>query len=317
MGRNSKILQLAIRTICTEAEAIKNLERNLTKDFEGAVKTIIESNGKTVITGMGKSGIIGRKISATLSSTGTPSFFLHPAEAIHGDLGMIEAQDVIIAISYSGETDEILECIAFIKQNGNNPIIAITGNPQSTLAKHSNFTLNIHVEKEAGPLHLAPTCSTTATLVMGDALAATLMNQKKFNNFDFAKFHPGGNLGRRLLTTVEQTMSKDNLPTVEEKDDMRKVVTRMTGGRLGLAAVLKKGLITGVITDGDLRRLVERNSDFLDLTATEVMTKNPKTITKDRSMIDAEKMMLKHKITSLLVEDNNKLIGVIQIYNIS
>ncbi|HIC79149.1 MAG TPA: KpsF/GutQ family sugar-phosphate isomerase, partial [Sulfurovum sp.] len=232
-----------------EADAIANLSKNLDSNFEGAIEAILHSKGKLIISGMGKSGIIAKKIAATMASTGTPSFFLHPAEAYHGDLGMIEKEDILLLISNSGETDELLRLIPFLKAQ-KNIIISMSRNIDSTLAKNSRYHLNIAVEKEACPLQLAPTSSTTATLVMGDALAVTLMELRGFKEVDFAHFHPGGSLGRRLLTRVEDVMRKENLPIVEGATSIQELIGTISKARLGLAIVEEEGKIVGIVTDG-------------------------------------------------------------------
>jgi arabinose-5-phosphate isomerase len=300
-----------------EAKAVSDLAQSLTIDFNKAVDAILKSTGRLVVCGVGKSGIIGRKIAATLASTGTPSLFIHPTEAFHGDLGMITKDDICLAISYSGETEELLKIIPFIKHN-NIILIGMSGNPNSTLAANSQFHLNVAVYKEACPLELAPTSSTTATLAMGDALAVALMKARKFKPADFAQYHPGGSLGRRLLTTVEHAMVKTNLPVVKGNDSIKQVINTMSSGRLGLAVVLDKNKIAGIITDGDLRRAMDKHAEKLfALKAAAIMTQNPRTINKTMMMAEAEELMTKHKITSLLVADKGKLIGIAQIYSVS
>lgn len=318
LNNMSTIINNAIHTFRLEAEAISNLSNQLTDDYEKAVKAILECNGKVIVTGMGKSGIIGKKIAATLASTGTSSFFMHPGEAYHGDLGMISDRDIIIAISNSGETDEILKLIPFLEDNKNS-IISMTGNPLSTLAIHSHYHLNIAVKSEACPLKLAPTTSTTAAVVMGDALAISLMKERNFKSEDYARFHPGGNLGRRLLTKVGTIMRTNNLPVVSEGSSLTDIINTMSKGKLGLAIVNNDDKHTiGIITDGDLRRLMEiKGKDAFDFKAYEIMTKNPKTIHPQTSLIDAEKLFIDYKINSLIVvEESGKTIGVIQIYNL-
>ncbi len=300
-----------------EARAIANLAKNIDENFKKAIEAILECSGKLIVCGMGKSGIIGKKIAATMASTGTPSFFLHPAEAYHGDLGMIEKEDIVLLISNSGETDEVLKIIPFLKEQGN-VTVAMSGNPRSTLAKNSTYHLNIYVEKEACPLQLAPTSSTTATLVMGDALAITLMKLRDFKESDFAQFHPGGSLGRRLLTRVEDVMKRDNLPIVNRESSIKEIIHTVSKARLGLAVVQEADLIVGIITDGDIRRAMEEFEDtFFRLKAEDLMTKNPKTIQKEAKLIDAQNLMNDYKVNSLLVIDNNKLCGVVQIYDLA
>ena len=260
-----EIKKLAQEVFEIEAREIANLSNRLTEDFEKSINAILQSSGKLIVSGMGKSGIIGKKIAATLASTGTPSFFLHPGEAYHGDLGMIEENDVVLLISNSGETDEVLKLIPFLKYQ-KNCTISMSGNDESTLARNTRYHLNIAVEKEACPLLLAPTSSTTATLVMGDAIAVTLMKLRNFKEENFAKFHPGGSLGRRLLTTVGDVMKKNELPIIESAATIKEVVHKITEGKLGLVVILDKNSIQGVITDGDIRRAMEsREKDFFNL----------------------------------------------------
>lgn len=314
---SANILSAAKEVFKIEAEAIRNLPTLLTNDFSNAANAILETKGRVIVTGMGKSGNIGKKISATLASTGTPSLFVHPAEAIHGDLGMITKQDIILAISYSGETEEIIQLLPYLKEK-RIVLIAMSGNTKSTLAKYSDFHINIFVKKEACPLQLAPTSSTTATLVMGDALAVALMKQRSFQPEDFAMLHPGGSLGKRLLTRVEHLMVKDNLPLVSSTTPLSKVISVMGTGRLGMAIVLDNKKIKGIITDGDLRRAIEKyHEKIFSLQAQDIMTKNAKTISKDAKVIEAEEICNKHKITSLIVLEKKHVIGVFQIYNIA
>ncbi|MFN3446114.1 MAG: SIS domain-containing protein [Bacteroidia bacterium] len=301
-----------------EAKAIADLSLKLDKTFNEVIHTIIKSSGRLVITGVGKSGLVGAKISATLASTGTPSMFMHPVEAFHGDLGMLTKEDVVIAISYSGETEELLKLIPFIKSR-NISVIGISGNPKSTLAKNSDYHLNVQVYKEACPLELAPTSSTTATLAMGDALAVALMKARNFKPEDFAKFHPGGSLGRKLLTKVESCMIKSNLPIVDQNDSMQRVIHTMNKCRLGIAIVMDKNKVAGIITDGDLRRSMDKlNERFFNTKAQNIMTKKPIQIDKNMMMAEAEDIMNAKKITSLLVtDDKGKLDGVVQLHGIN
>ena len=310
------IKEIAKEVFEVESKAILNLSENLTVDFEESIESILACHGKLIISGMGKSGIIGKKISATMASTGTPSFFLHPAEAYHGDLGMIEKEDIVLLISNSGETDEVLKLIPFLKSQGNT-IIAMSGNLYSTLAKNSNYHLNIKVEKEACPLQLAPTSSTTATLVMGDALAIALMKRRDFQDKDFAQFHPGGSLGRRLLTTVADVMKKDNLPIVSMASSIQHIISTISEARLGLVVVIENETIQGIITDGDIRRAMEESQErFFTLTALELMSKNPKTIEGKEKLTTAQARMTESKVNSLLVVNNKKIIGIVQIYDL-
>lgn len=315
MAKLSNHISTAKQVFEIEAKSIADLSKNLTADFSKAVDAILKSKSRVIVAGIGKSGIIGKKISATLASTGTSSLFLHPTEAFHGDLGMIQKNDVVILISYSGETEELLQIIPFLKAH-QNFIIAITGEKNSTLAKNSNAWLNVKVNKEACPLELAPTSSTTATLAMGDALAVALMNARNFKAEDFAKYHPGGSLGKKLLTTVEQVMYSDNLPLVAETANMSAVIASMTKGRFGMAIVHTNKTVKGIITDGDLRRSMEKHKDkFFQLKASQIMTKNPKAVVKEMKMAEAEDLMNELKITSLLVTNKNKIEGIVQLYN--
>ncbi len=311
------ILDLAARTLRHEAEALQRLAATLGEEFCSAVERILECRGKTIITGMGKSGLVGRKIAATLASTGTPSFFLHPGEAFHGDLGMISPDDVVVALSHSGETDEVLKIVPFIQSNGN-VLISITGNASSTLAKHSHIHLDTGVKEEACILHLAPTTSTTAQLALGDALAVALVKAREFTAMDFARLHPGGSLGRRLLMTVGNVMRSADLPVVGMDCSATEMIHRMTRGGLGLIVICDGEKIEGVVTDGDLRRAMEsRQSEFFNIKAIDIATRSPKTVSVDAKLIDAEKMMTRYKVNSLLATDvDGRLQGVIQIYDI-
>tara|TARA_B110000003_G_scaffold147205_1_gene148220 strand:- start:8881 stop:9828 length:948 start_codon:yes stop_codon:yes gene_type:complete len=312
-----EIRKLAKEVFEIEANEIANLTHKLTDDFEKSIAAILESSGKLIVSGMGKSGIIGKKIAATLASTGTPSFFLHPGEAYHGDLGMIEKNDVVLLISNSGETDEILKLIPFLKHQ-KNCTISMSGNNNSTLAKNTNYHLNIGVEKEACPLFLAPTSSTTATLVMGDAIAVTLMKLRDFKEENFAKFHPGGSLGRRLLTTVGDVMKKKNLPVITSDATIKEVIQKITEGKLGLVVILDDTQIKGVITDGDIRRAMEsREKDFFNLVANDLMSLQPKLIFEHDKLISASKVMSENKINSLLVVNtSDEFVGVVQMYDL-
>ena len=312
-----EIKKLAQEVFEIEAKEIANLSHRLTDDFEKSINAILESSGKLIVSGMGKSGIIGKKIAATLASTGTPSFFLHPGEAYHGDLGMIEENDIVLLISNSGETDEVLKLIPFLKHQ-KNCTISMSGNNDSTLAKNTNYHLNIAVEKEACPLFLAPTSSTTATLVMGDALAVTLMKLRDFKEENFAKFHPGGSLGRRLLTTVGDVMKKHELPITNSNATIKEVIQRITEGKLGLVVVTDENRINGVITDGDIRRAMEsREKEFFGLLAKNLMSLQPKVIDESEKLITASAIMSENKINSLLVVNAmNDFVGVVQMYDL-
>lgn len=314
----SQILRSARETLQNEANAIIDQISWINEDFETAVKLILSSSGKLVVTGMGKSGIIGRKISATFSSIGTPSFFVHPAEAFHGDLGMVTKDDVVLALSNSGETDEVLKIIPFFKEN-QNQIISITRNAHSTLAANSNIHIEIHIEKEACPLNLAPTTSTTVTLALGDALAIAVMQAKDFKEENYARFHPGGSLGKRLLSKVQNVMRTHDLPIVRTNSNLPDIITTMSKGKLGMALVNEGSKTIGIITDGDLRRLMEvKGKDAFDLSAQDIMTKNPKKILANTSLKDAENNFLIYKINSMIAVDlMDNTIGVIQIFDLN
>ena len=316
-SKQNEILTVAREAIRTEADALEKMERSLDEHFVEAIETILQSRGKLIITGMGKSGLVGRKIAATLASTGTPSFFLHPGEAFHGDLGMISKDDVVLALSYSGETDEILKIVPFIHSNGNK-LVSMTGNPESALAKNSDIHLDVSVEEEACILHLAPTTSTTAQIAMGDALAVSLMQMRGFTSVDFARLHPGGSLGRRLLMTVGNVMRSHDLPVVAPDCSATDMIHAISKGGLGLIIICDGERIEGIVTDGDVRRAMERRrAEFFNIKAADIATPNPKTISADKKLIEAEKMMTRNKVTSLLVTDDaGKLQGVIQIYDI-
>ncbi len=312
-----KMIDDAKEVFKVEAEAILLLSERLDENFSAVVEKILSCKARVIVCGMGKSGIIGRKISSTLASTGTPSFFMHPGEAFHGDLGMLRKEDILILISYSGETEEVLRIIPFLKENGN-ILISMTGNAGSTLARTADHHLNVAVKKEACPLAMAPTSSTTAALVMGDALAVALMKARNFKAEDYARFHPGGSLGRRLLTRVEEAMTTGDLPLVSKATPMKDVITIMTSGRLGLAVVVdEKDRVIGVITDGDLRRALNKHENIFQYNAEKFMTKGPKTIDKDLLLYEAEKLLNQYAVNALLVADKEKkLLGVLLFHNI-
>lgn len=311
------VLDVARKAIHTEALALKHLEASLGEAFVRAVEIILASKGKVVVTGMGKSGHVGCKIAATLASTGTPSFFLHPAEAFHGDLGMISKDDVILALSYSGETDEILKLVPFVHDNGNR-LIAMTGNAESSLSKNADVHLDVAVKQEACILQLAPTSSTTAQIALGDALAIALMKMRDFTSVDFARLHPGGSLGRRLLMKVGNVMRREELPVVAPDCSAQDMIHAVSRGGLGLIVICDEGKILGIVTDGDIRRAMEsRQAEFFNIKAMDIATKRPKSISPDEKLIAAEKLMTRHKVNSLLVvDDDEKLVGIIQIYDI-
>lgn len=307
---------IAKRVFDIEIESLKHVAASINDDFTTVVEAILNSKGKLIVSGVGKSGLIGKKIAATLASTGTPSFFLHPGEAFHGDLGMVEQNDLVILISYSGETDEVLRIIPFLKWN-KNKVISITGDPKSTIAKNSDHHLNVHITREACPLELAPTSSTTTTLVMGDALAVALMEARQFQHEDFARFHPGGSLGRKLVVKVKDLMRRENLPFIDKNASFTELLLRMSEGKLGLVIVGNTDRMEGIITDGDLRRALVRNPDTSQLHITEMMTANPIVVTPDEFINTAEQLMMEKKIATILVGSANerKVEGVYQIYN--
>ena len=311
------IRRIAEEVFEIESKEIANLSSLLTIDFENAVKSIINSTGKLIISGMGKSGIVGKKIAATLASTGTPSFFLHPGEAYHGDLGMVEKEDIVLLISNSGETDEVLKIIPFLKHQ-KNIIISMSGNPDSSLAKNTDFHLNISVNVEACPLQLAPTSSTTSTMVLGDALAVALMKLRGFKDVNFARFHPGGSLGKRLIQNVSNVMKKDSLPTIAPNESIKKVINILSSGKCGLAVVVNDNSIIGVISDGDIRRAMEYNeTNFFKLKALDIMTKEPHTVLETTKLKIAGDLMFSKKINSLIVKnDKGLLVGIVQSYDL-
>ena len=306
----------AIKCFQDEAQAILDLIPLLTDDFSKAVDLIYNCKGRFVITGVGKSGHIGAKIAATLASTGTPSFFVNPLDAFHGDLGMFTSDDVVLAISNSGNTDELLRFIPLLLER-NIPIIGMSGNPESLLAQYSTCHLNIKVKREADPLNLAPTSSTTATLAMGDALACALIEIRHFRPEDFAQFHPGGSLGKRLLTRVKDAMVSTNLPIVTLDQKISETIIEISKTKLGIAVALDNAKIAGVVTDGDVRRAMQSKQDmFFELTVKEVMSCNPKVVNENAKLSDAEKMMRQYNIHSLVVvNDVHEFVGIIDTFS--
>jgi len=313
------ILDIARKVLRTEADAIYALSERLENNFEKAVESIYECRGRVVVTGMGKSGLVGKKIAATLASTGTPAFFLHPAEAGHGDLGMVTSRDILLAISNSGETEEILELIPFLKRF-NLRLISITGNPNSTLSRMADVTLDVSVKEEACPFGIVPTASTTATMAIGDALAVALLVKKGIKEEDFAFFHPGGSIGKKLFITVRDLMHKgDNIPKVFLDTLMSKSVIEMSSKRLGHAIVIDgSGRVAGIIADGDVRRGLEKwGGRLFELTANEVMSKTPKTVHEEELAAKALSIMESHSITALVVVDGDgRAIGIIHLHDI-
>lgn len=315
MKDNTSILSIAKRTIETESSAINNLLDLLDEQFEGATHCIYNSNGRVVISGIGKSALIAGKIVATFNSTGTPAIFMHAADAIHGDLGTIQENDVVICISKSGNTEEIKMLIPLIKR-GKNKLIAITGNPDSFLGKQADFVLNTFVEKEACPNNLAPTTSTTAQLVMGDALAISLLEIRGFSSQDFAKYHPGGSLGKRLYLRVSDIVGNNRKPQVNLNSKVKEVIVEISEKMLGVTAVVDNDKIVGVVTDGDIRRMLNEHENIGSLVAQDIMTPNPKTVEADTLAIKALESMQEKGISQLLVMDGETYIGVVHIHNL-
>ncbi len=313
----NSIIATAKETILIESKAIANLSNLIDENFENAVKFILNSTGRVIVTGIGKSANIATKIVATFNSTGTPSIFMHAADAIHGDLGTIQNSDVVICISKSGNTPEIKVLVPLI-QNYGNKIIAITGNADSFLGTNADFTLNTFVEKEACPNNLAPTTSTTAQLVMGDALAVCLLKLKGFSSKDFAKYHPGGALGKRLYLRVSDLIKNNQIPTVSEGSSITDVIVEITEKRLGATAVINNDVIVGVITDGDIRRMLSKSTDINSFTAKDIMSLHPKTISVDAMAIDALEKLENNDITQILVTDatNKNYLGVVHLHDL-
>ena len=309
------IIGFGKEVIKLQSDSIKNLVDLIDENFENAIKLILDSKGRVVVTGIGKSAIIANKIVATLNSTGTPAIFMHAADAIHGDLGIIKKDDVIICISKSGNTPEIKDLVPFLNMN-NNPLISITGDVNSFLAKNSAVVLSSYVDIEVCPNNLAPTNSTTAQLVIGDALAVTLVKIKGFTSNDFAKFHPGGSLGKKLFLKVKDIVDTDLKPMVTENDNIKDVIIEISNKMLGITPVLSKNSIVGVITDGDLRRTLLNNQEISNLVAGDIMSINPQIIDFEIKAVDALKIMKNNKISQLIVTKDKKYYGVLHIQNI-
>ena len=312
---DNSIINLAKQTITTESSAIANLINLVDDSFENTVKVIHNSKGRVVITGIGKSAIVANKIVATMNSTGTPAIFMHAADAIHGDLGTIQKDDVIICISKSGNTPEIKVLVPLIKNYGNT-LIALTGNPTSFLGTEANFVLNCFVEKEACPNNLAPTSSTTAQMVMGDALAVCLLSLNNFGSKDFAKYHPGGALGKKLYLRVNDLIEKNEKPQVSPTTPIKDVIIEISEKRLGTAAVIENNKIVGIITDGDIRRMLTDTTDISKVIAADIMSANPKTIASDMMAVDTLQIMESNNISQILVEDNGTYIGVVHLHDL-
>ena len=311
----TKIRDYAIQCIKDEAEAVLDLLPKLDDNFDKAVELILACKGKVIVTGVGKSGHIGAKIAATLSSTGTPSFFINPLDVFHGDLGVMTSDDVVLAISNSGHTDELLRFIPMVLHM-NIPIIGMSGNPQSLLAKYSTVHINTKVKKEACPLNLAPTSSTTAQLVMGDAIAIALMQEKHFKPRDFAQFHPGGELGKQLLTTAQDVMRTEELPIIPQEMHLGEAIIHVSNGKLGLGVSLQDGKVVGLITDGDIRRAMEKwQAKFFDRTVGDIMTREPKCVLPTTKLSEIRRIMHRNKIHTVLVTDQAKnLLGIVDNY---
>lgn len=311
------VQEYAVRCLKDEAEAILSLIPQLDENFDKAVDMIYSCKGKVIVTGVGKSGNIGSKIAATLSSTGTPAFFINPLDVFHGDLGVMTPDDVVLALSNSGNTDELLRFLPMILHM-KVPVIAMSGNSESLLAKYSDVHIKVKVEKEACPLNLAPTSSTTAALAMGDALAVALMQVRDFKPRDFAQFHPGGELGRRLLTTAEDVMRSDELPILPEEMHLGEAIILVSKGKLGLGISLNSANeVEGIITDGDIRRAMEKwQAEFFNHTVADIMTRTPKMVAPDTKITEVQKVMNKYKVHSVLVVDEDKhLLGVVDHYS--
>ena len=311
-----KVRDYAIQCIKDEAEALLGLIPQIDDNFDNAVELIFRCHGKVIVTGVGKSGHIGAKIAATLSSTGTPSFFINPLDVFHGDLGVMTKDDVVLAISNSGQTDELLRFIPMVLHM-DIPIIGMSGNPASLLAKYSTYHINVSVTKEACPLNLAPTSSTTATLAMGDALAVALMEKRNFRPQDFAQFHPGGELGKRLLTTAGDVMRTEEMPLITPEMHLGEAIILVSKGKLGLGIAQKNGEIAGLITDGDIRRAMEKwKAQFFDKTVADIMTTRPKTVSTNTKISEVQGIMNRYKVHSVLVTDgHNHLLGVVDHYS--
>ncbi|HAH33297.1 MAG TPA: D-arabinose 5-phosphate isomerase [Flavobacteriaceae bacterium] len=316
MVNNDKIISVARQTIETESKAILNLVSLVNHEFAEAVRYIFQSNGRVIITGIGKSANIATKIVATLNSTGTPSIFMHAADAIHGDLGTIQENDSVICISKSGNTPEIKVLVPLIKAIGNK-LIAITSNKDSFLGQQADYVLNAYVEKEACPNNLAPTSSTTAQLVMGDALAMALLDLRGFSSIDFAKFHPGGSLGKQLYLRVSNLTQQNKKPQVTPDTNIKDVIMEISKNMLGVTAVIQEGDIVGIITDGDLRRMMSTNDTFKGLTAKDIMSKSPKTIDNNAMAVAAMELMESNGITQIIAQENGVYSGIVHIHDLT
>ncbi len=312
----TKTLDIARHVLTTEARAIQALTERLDEGFETAIELLLACQGRVIVTGMGKSGIISRKIAATLSSTGTSAFFLHPAEALHGDLGMVRTDDIVIALSHSGETEELVRLLEAIRRIGAK-LIALTGSRDSTLGRAADISIDCGIAEEACPMNLVPTASTTAALAMGDAIAMTLLERKGFKEEEFARLHPGGKLGKRLLRVESAMHTAGQIPIVAPATPMADVIHEMSSKRLGMTCVVDAGALTGIVTDGDLRRHMAANHDLLTMTAAHVMTKQPATIERACLAVDALRIMEERRITSLVVTGTGgRVEGVVHLHDL-
>ena len=313
--QTQEIIRQAAQCLEQEVQAIRNLVPRLDENFVRAVQAIRDCKGKIVVTGVGKSGHIGSKIAATLASTGTPAFSLNPLDAYHGDLGMLSTDDLVLAISYSGATEELLRFLPLIHAK-NIPIIGISGHDDSLLARYSDIHLNVSVEREADPLNLIPTASTIATLALGDAIACALMEAKHFQPSDFAKLHPGGDLGRKLLAKVEDVMFTDNLPFLTPETKLAEAIEIVTNGKLGVGVVVENESLVGIITDGDIRRAMQKlGQAFFTTPVKDIMSRNPKTISKNAKIVEAGETMNHYSIHTLVVLDDNRVCGIIDSFS--
>lgn len=315
MNTPETILSSARKTILSESNSVAQLANYLTDDFAKAVEIIFNSKGRLIVTGIGKSAIIAQKMVASLNSTGTPSMFLHAADAIHGDLGMLQKNDVTICISKSGNSPEIKVLVPLLKRFGN-PLIGITASLESYLGKESNYVLHAHVDVESCPNNLAPTNSTTAQLVLGDALTVCLMEMRNFKSEDFAKYHPGGALGKRLLLTVKDMLDTTKKPNVASNASIKQVIFEISEKRLGVTAVIENEKVIGIVTDGDIRRMLNQNDTFTHLSAKDIMTKNPKNVQLNTMVIDAFNILEDHSITQLVVLDGENYVGILHLHDI-
>jgi len=317
LNSNQSILNIVKQTIDLQSDSIKNLNKYLNDDFVDCIQLILKSKGRVIVSGIGKSAIIAQKIVATFNSTGTPSIFMHAADAIHGDLGLIQMNDVVICISKSGNTPEIKALVPFIKENDSNKLIAITGDTNSFLATNSDFVLSSNVEKEACPNNLAPTTSSTCHLAIGDAIAMTLQKVKGFTPLDFSKYHPSGNLGKKLTLTLNDLIDSNRKPLVEKSSSFLKIIDEISSNMYGATAVVEDNVIIGVVTDGDIRRIIEKKQNIENISASDLMNKNPKIMTENTLAIEALIHMKENRISQVLITNNsNVYLGIVHILDI-